>query len=71
MFLQALANVHQFSVACPHIYFGSLICLVLVVSKGWYTLGRMQVAAIGLLLPRQHWLVAGSCSTHAITRSWC
>jgi hypothetical protein len=46
MFLQALESVHQFSVACPSIYFGTLILLVLVVSKGWYTLGKMQPAAV-------------------------
>jgi hypothetical protein len=51
MFLQALESVHQFSVACPQIYFGCLICLVLVVSKGWYTLGKMQPAAIGSPAP--------------------
>jgi hypothetical protein len=51
MFLQALESVHQFSVACPSIYFGTLIFLVLVVSKGWYTLGKMQLAAIGAPAP--------------------
>jgi hypothetical protein len=37
--LQVVQAVHDFSVAYPSAYFGSLLVVLLVVFRGWYVLG--------------------------------
>jgi hypothetical protein len=43
--LQTINALHQFSVVNPSLYFGALLCMLLIVLRGWYILGVLNSQA--------------------------